>query len=105
MVCACVSTAENTGAQFDPSKLVLRPVTYRGQVLDENASLMGMVTDPGHAPVEMKRVSGTVTLPHLDGRVCRKYDFLLNLLSETPAEDGFALSAEEPVFYCDLVVP
>ena len=105
MVCACVSIAEKSGAQFDPRKLLMRRGTYRRQVFDEHPSLMAIAANPGHTPVEMTRGSGTVPLPDPDGRVCRNYDFLLNLFSETPAEDGFALAAEEAVFYCELVVP
>lgn len=105
MVFSCMSTAQNTGEVIDPSRMVIHDISYQGPTLMEWPSVQAVTVDEGTAPVLTDRVSCEVTLPPLPGRLCRKYDFLLQLIAEEPADVGFSISSDEPVFYCELVAP
>ena len=105
LICSCLSTGENTGLRVDATKMKSFALQGGRRYVHGAESLQAMVVDPGTAPVRIQRVTCTVSLPRLPGRVCRKLDFSLKCIAEQPAETGFTLTETEPVFVCQLVAP
>jgi len=96
-VLSMVSTSANTGYHFDSTRVTKNrfgmPEIYSGCV------------NPGRWPVVVERVGARVLLPLLKGRVCRKLDFALREIETTGAETETVMKPDEPVFFCELVVP
>lgn len=88
-----VSTAENSGVQFDPAKM------KKNSGMARFAQIVG---NPGTAPVQVVRPTAFVQLPSREKRRAIFLDYAFKVLGEESAKDQLKFDGKRPTFLVRL---
>jgi len=89
-VLSLVSTSQNWGFVFDPSK-----VRHAGS---DAKKLADGIVSRGAAMVQVNHVGATNSTPCLKGKQYRKLDFTLQVFEKGEVKDNFVVTPRQPLF-------